>query len=153
MIPRILLSQIYWPGDSPEQTQGKWQRAIQAMGSVVFGSDKAWELTIRRHVKKRSCAANNYLWGVVYALMSDASGYEKEELHELMCGKFFGTKVIEVMGVKKRLPVRTTTTDDSGEADTLGTGEFAEFVDFAIREAAIWFDLAIPPPTLEEVPR
>lgn len=153
MSNRLLLSQIYWPTDTDEQRSGKWQRLCQAMLSLVFGSDKAWEVTIRRYVRKRTIPANNYLFGVAYTLMSDESGYEKEELHEIMCGKFFGVRVVEVMGVKKRVPIRTTTTNEEGEDDVLDTISFAEFIDFVIREAAQHMDLAIPPPTTEQVPR
>lgn len=121
--------------------------------AVVFSSDVPWEVTIRKYARKRTLPANNYLWGVAYTLMSDESGYGKEELHEIMCGKFFGTKVVEVMGVKKRLPNRSTTTNENGDDDVLSTAEFAEFVDFVIREASEHMDLAIPAPTTEQVPR
>lgn len=150
---RVLLNQVYWPTDTEEQRSGKWQRLCQAVLTVVFGSDKAWEVSIRRYARKRSVPANNYLWGVAYTLMSDESGYEKEELHEIMCGKYFGTKVVTVLGVSKRVPNRSTTTNEEGDEDVLGTADFAEFVDFVIREAAVHMDLAIPPPTTEQVPR
>jgi hypothetical protein len=153
MLNRIALNQVYWPTDTAAQTDGKWQRLVQVVAATVFGSPYAWEITVKRHAKKRSVPANNYLWGVCYVAMSDASGYEKDELHEIMCGKFFGNKVIDIMGVKKRVPLRSTTTNEEGEEDTLSTAAFAEFVDFVIREAATWFEVVIPPPSPAEVPR
>lgn len=153
MMKNILLSQVYWPGEDVQVRDGKWKRLAQVMVSGVFGSERAWEITIRRHVKKRTAPANNYLWGVVYTVLSDETGYEREELHEIMCGKFFGTRIVELFGVSKRVPIRSTTTNEQGEADTLGVGDFAQFVDFVIREAAIHMDVVIPPPTTEQVPR
>lgn len=146
MSNRVLLSQVYWPDDKPEQRADKVARLVKMVAEMSQSGDRAYSVVIRRHSKPRSQEANNYLWGVVYQMMSDASGYERDELHELMCGKFFGTKVVEVLGVRKRVPIRSTTTDEDGNPDTLPTAEFARFVDMAIREAAMHLDLAIPPP-------
>jgi hypothetical protein len=145
-----LIKQTWWPEDTDAQRDAKLQRLH---ATVLAQRDFPIEVVVKRHQKKRTPEANNYLWGVVYPLMSDASGEEKEEIHFAMCCKYFGEKVIEVMGERYRRPRRTTTTNDEGEAEWLSPGEFAEFVDFTIREAAFWYDVAVPPPTPKEVPR
>jgi hypothetical protein len=147
-IPK-LLTQTYWPADFDSQRTDKIARLVQ----LLQRKDIAISVEVTRHQKKRSPAANAYLWGVVYVILSDASGYEKEELHEIMCKKFFGTKVVDVMGERVERPIRTTTTNEEGEAEWLGPGPFAELVDFAIREGSLWYDVNIPPPSKEQVPR
>lgn len=150
---RTLLVQVYHPSDSEEMTGGKLARLFAAAHQVSHDPGQAWEILIRKYAKPRSNPANNYLFGVCYGHMSDASGYDKDELHDLMCKKHFGTRIVEFMGVKKSVPARTTTTNENGDPEVLPVPDFAEFVDFVIREAAMHLDLAIPPPTKEQVPR
>lgn len=145
----LQLKQVYWPGDTSDQITAKLDR----LKATIFNRGFAVEVSVRRHQKKRTPEANAYLWGVCYPLMSDTSGYEKEEIHFAMCCKYFGSSVMEVMGQRFEKPVRTTTTNEDGEAEWLGAMDFAEFVDFVIREAAYWYDVTVPPPTPKEVPR
>lgn len=153
-LAKTLIKQTYWPEDTDAQIHEKRERLNRAMFPVHGQApNKAIVVEVKLHAKKRSPEANSYLWGVVYPIMSDASGEEKDEIHFAMCCKYFGEKVIEVMGEKYRRPLRTTTTNEDGEAEWLSPGEFAEFVDFTIREAAFWYDVAVPPPTPKEVPR
>lgn len=144
----LLLKQVYYPNEVQHPRSDKLDRLTTAVQREF-----PVEVQVRRFQKKRSPEANAYLWGVCYPLIADASGYEKEEVHYVMCCKHFGTKVVEVMGERFTRPTRTTTTNEDGEAEWLNVMEFAEFVDFVIREAALWYDVAIPPPTPKEVPR
>lgn len=145
-----LIKQVWWPNDTDGQRADKLARL---MGMLQSRPAFPIEIEVQRHQKKRTPKANNYLWGVCYVYMADASGYEKDELHYAMCCKYFGTKVVEIMGEKTVRPIRTTTTNEDGEAEWLGSGDFAEFVDFVIREASNWYDVSIPPPSPQEVPR
>jgi hypothetical protein len=150
MSKRVLIKQTYWPGeDSGAQHEAK----IARLNGVLINATFPVEVEVTRHQKKRTPEANAYLWAVCYALMSEASGYEREEIHYAMCCKHFGSTIGELMGEKFQRPVRTTTTNEHGELEWLGSGEFAEFVDFVIREALFWYDVVIPPPTPKEVPR
>lgn len=145
--------QVYWPDDTDEQIDVK-RRSFEDM--LFPGHQKRAfpvEVIVGRYHKPRTPEANAYLWAVCYRMMSEASGEERDTIHYAMCCKFFGEKVIDVMGEKYKRPVRTTTTNQFGEPEWLGPGEFAEFVDFVIREALFWYDVTIPPPTPKEVPR
>src|SRR5688500_8753366 len=139
-----ILKQVYYPEDDTEVVAGKLDRLKYALRQKF-----PVEVVIKRKVKTRSPEASNYLWGICYPLMSDASGYDKDDLHAAMCRKWFGTKVIEVMGEKFSIPVRTTTLNEDGEREVLGAVDFWDFTDFVIREAAMWYDVAIPPPDPE----
>jgi hypothetical protein len=145
----LQIRQVYYPHDKDAQRQDKIDRLLATLANREFPV----QVEVARFQKKRTPEANAYLWGVCYAVMSSESGYEREEIHHAMCCKYFGTKVIEVMGERFERPLRTTTTNEEGDAEWLGRGPFAEFVDFVIREAAMWYGVAIPPPNHEQVPR
>lgn len=141
--PTLLLRQVYSLNERDSVVDERFDR----LRAAIYNRTVPVEIEVRRHQKKRTPEAQGYLWGVCYPLMSDASGYEKEEIHYAMCCKYFGVKVVEVMGQRFERPVRTTSTNEEGEAEWLGSHGFAEFTDFVIREAANWYDVSIPPPT------
>lgn len=140
-----ILKQTYWKDDTDEQGSDKLSRLHALLDARQFD----YVVEVKRYVKKYSRAAEDYLWGVCYPLMSEASGYEKEELHYTMCCKFFGTRIATIMGTNVEVPMRTTTTNVLGEKEPLGAMDYWDFTDFVIREAATWFDVAIPPPDPE----
>ena len=139
-----LLKQVYYPADTAEMVTGKLARLASSVHQLY-----PVEVVAKRKVKSRSREAENYLHGVCYPLMSDASGYEKPELHLAMLHKYFGSKVIDLMGEQLKVPVRTTTTDEDGEKDVLSASAYWDFTDFVIREAAMWYDVVVPPPDPE----
>jgi hypothetical protein len=80
---------------------------------------------------------NRYLWGVAYALLAPAVGFEPEEVHEYLCGSHFGWREKRLPGGRaQQLPIRTTTTDADGNADLLDGDEFWRFVEFVQRVGA-----------------
>lgn len=114
--------------------------------------DEAWKITAEPVKATRSNSFNAYLWAVPYKLISEATGYEVEELHEYFLGRHFGwvdKKVPKTprnpSGVES-VPVRTTTTDQHGKRSVLTHDEFAEYVAFIQRFAAIRLNLVIPDP-------
>lgn len=137
-----LLRQVYYPQDDERRQRDKLGRLTHLLSNPAHPI----EVTVRRHRKKHSSEARGYLWGVCYAMLSEASGYEKEELHEAMCARYFGTKVVEVMGQRFERPSRTTTTNEAGERDELSAKDYYDFIEAVIREAALWYDVIIPPP-------
>lgn len=143
--------QVYYPDDTELQTADKVQRLIAIVREK--GAQFPIDVIVGKHHKVRSPEANAYLWRVPYVLMSEASGDEREEIHFAMCCGWFGEKVIEIMGEKFKRPVRTTTTNEKGEAEWLGPGPFADFVDYVIRQALFWYGIEVPPPTPKECPR
>lgn len=141
----MILRQTYWPDDKSVSRADKIARLLSSIDSA----EKAVVVEVKRYQKRRSREAENYLWGVVYPLMSSASGYEKDELHQAMCAKFWGENVSKVMGLTISRPRRTTTTNEDGEKDVLSPADYWDFTDFVIREAAMWFDVVVPEPNPE----
>jgi hypothetical protein len=88
---------------------------------------KAWRVRIDELKGDRTEHQNNALFGVAYPPLTAATGYRAEELHELMCCKFFGVKVIQIGELSVEKPLRTTTTDEHGKRDVIDWERFGEF--------------------------
>ena len=134
--------------------KGPRARALQLAQTALAGLDgeQAWKITAEPVKNARSLSQNAYLWAVPYKLISEATGYESEEVHEYMLGRFFGWKDKKVpktprnpSGVES-VPVRTTTTDEHGKRSVLSIDQFSEYVAFIQRFGAIKLGLVIPDP-------
>lgn len=88
---------------------------------------KAWRVRIDELKGDRTDHQNNALFGVAYPPLVSATGYRPEEIHEVMCMKFFGKKVVEIGGETHEKPIRTTTTDSDGKRDVIDWDKFSTF--------------------------
>ncbi len=84
---------------------------------------KAWRIRIDELKGDRTEYQNNALFGVAYPPLCAKIGCRPDELHEIMCEKFFGSK--QILG--KSLPIRRTTSDDNGKRDVIAYDKFSEF--------------------------
>lgn len=94
------------------------------------------QVTIDKVRNKRSEYQNHALFGIAYRLLSEFTGYSKDELHTAMCKKFFGEKRKEIFGIALDEPMRRTTTDENGNDDVITTEVFSEFYNMVQREGA-----------------
>lgn len=114
--------------------------------------DRPWKITVEWLRNERSTAQNAYLWAVPNKMISEHTGFEAEEVHEYLCGRFWGWRDRKVPKTPRNpeglesIPVRSTTRDESGKRCVLTTIEFQEYVDFIQRFAAIKLGLVIPDP-------
>lgn len=115
-------------------------RTITALRNLPLAL--AFKVTVEDLKPKRSDAQLRYLNGVCYKLIGDAIGYERDEVSEFLCGTFFGWREKKVpkkpsnpTGLES-VPIRTTTTDESGARDVLNKQQFADFLAFVQRFAA-----------------
>ncbi len=118
----------------------------KAAGSVVtflesLPKDKAWRVVVEEFKPRRSLSQNAYLH-VCYKTFGDALGYDPEDMREALLGTYFGWKEKKVPrtpsnreGVES-VPVRTTTTDETGKRDVLSKKALSEYVAFIQRKAA-----------------
>lgn len=134
--------------------KGQRSRALQLATAALAALDEAqaWKVTAEPVRHTRSLSQNAYLWAVPYKLISEATGYEVEEVHEYLLGRHFGWKDKRVpktprnpSGVES-VPMRTTTTDEHGKRSVLSAQEFSDYVDFIQRFAAMKLSLVIPDP-------
>ena len=100
-------------------------------------SGKSIEITVRRKKKHRSVQQNRYYWLVV-TILSDYTGFTKDEMHAILRSKFLrAEKVNEDTGVVYEY-VKSTT--------ELTTVEYEEYLDDVRRFAAQEFNMNVPMP-------
>lgn len=115
--------------------------------ALLLAALKRWEgrdvdLSFALHREIRSLRQNAYLWGVCYRAVSEHTGYEDWEVHELAKQMF--------------LPRTLAVTDGNGEikgeyviggsTTKLDTAEMTEYIERFRRWAAETFGLVIPDP-------
>jgi hypothetical protein len=106
---------------------------------------KAWLITIGPAKKERTTQQNKALWGCAYEYIRKATGNDKDDLHEMFCGEYFGWEVREVMGLKKKYPKRTTTTGYDGKRDVISTVQLQDFYAF-VQQRAAEYSVYVPDP-------
>lgn len=131
-------TQIILPADRPRD---------DAIARLVrfchqLDSRKPWKWTCEPYKATRSGQQNRYLHGVCYKLISDATGYEPEDVAEYLLGTYFGWKDKKVPKTPRNpegfesVPIRSTTRNEDGRRDVLSWEQFAEYVAFIQRFAA-----------------
>lgn len=120
--------------------QAAAQRIAAFIESALPG--KPLRVTVEIAKRQRTDPQNHYLFGVAYPLLTKAMGYDAGDVHEYMCGRHFGwvdkpcpKTPRNPEGIESK-PFRTTTTDENGKRDVLGTIQFSEFVETVKRIAA-----------------
>lgn len=107
----------------------------------ALSTAKSWAIEVTEHRNNRSVAQCRYLNGVAYKALGEATGYERDDVSELMCGNYFGWKkkrVPKKPGCSgwEEVPVRTTTTNEYGKRSVLSKIDFMDFVAFVQRFGA-----------------
>lgn len=99
------------------------------------------EVDCKRWRKSRSNDQNAMLWAM-YEPIADAMGFDRDDLHEWFCGKFWGWKDVKVPRTPRSpegyvsVPVRTTTRGEDGRRNVIDAKTFSAFVDLVDRTAA-----------------
>lgn len=122
------------------------QHALDRIADLDL-ADKRWEITVKRHRKRRSTKQNNlyHAWvDEVAGHMSDTTGYERAEVHAFFKSNFLEPGGdIQIKGLTARADVTTT---------TLNTAEMSAYMDTIYRwvSAEFGFALRLPPVIIEE---
>ena len=117
-----------------ETERSRWMAFVQAQPLPLSVECKPWR-------KSRSNDQNALLWAM-YAPIAEHMGYDREDIHEWMCGRFWGWKDIKVPKTPRNpeglasVPVRTTTRNADGKRDVIDAKTFGLFVDMVDRIAA-----------------
>lgn len=127
--------------------------AIDGFARLVrdFLPGRELKVTVEEHVPERSARQRASLFGVAYKALMAQMGLsgerEKAELHAFLCGEFFGWRQKQVLGETRKLPVRTTTTNENGQRDVISVRQQMEFYEWIQRKAAEFgFDVPDPDP-------
>ena len=100
--------------------------------------EKKWRITVEPFVKKRTLDQNAFYHGVSLKLICEHTGYELDDMKMYLCGKFFGWAEYEMMGEKRKKPIKTTS--------QLNVEEFTFLIEQTERWAAQELDILIPKP-------
>lgn len=104
-------------------------------------------LTIAR--PERSIPELRYLHAVPYAMLSEAMGFERDEIAEYLLGMYFGWKNKRLPGGRvSETPLRTTTKDEEGNRDVLSGEAFWAYINW-IQRVGARHGLVIPDPSKE----
>jgi len=93
--------------------------------------NKRIELMVRKETTVRSSQQNRYLWGIIYAIISDNTGYDPEQVHDAMKVKF----------ASKHLDNGLVITERTSKMDT---ARMTQYIDDIKRWAAEFLGLYIP---------
>jgi hypothetical protein len=101
---------------------------------------KTIEVTINEYKPKRSNQLNQYYWGVVVKIISDYTGYTKEETHELLKQTF----------LKKKIFINNEWYDTTESTTKMNNKEMLEFIEQVKQWAAQTLYVYIPDPHEKE---
>jgi hypothetical protein len=130
------------------------KRSLELAQTVMESLDElvAWRVTIEPVTHPRTTRQNRYLNGTPYKLITERTGYERNELHEYFLGEFYGWKTKRVprkpscpTGLES-IPIRTTTTNEAGKRNVLSGEDFWKYVEYLQRFGAEKLGIIIPDP-------
>tara|TARA_Y100001973_G_scaffold91274_1_gene139743 strand:+ start:500 stop:904 length:405 start_codon:yes stop_codon:yes gene_type:complete len=93
-------------------------------------------ITIREQKNRRSLNLNSYYWAVVVRLVSNETGYDKEEAHEILKSMFLRT----------RYQIKGIWVDGMKSTTKLSNQEMTEYIEEIKRFASSSLGLYIPDP-------
>ena len=123
------------------QTQDDLRDAFSYAKKTLEVAKHGILINISKKKFKRTTEQNKYYWGVVLKMISDETGYELSEVHEILKSEFL--KVNEKVINHKAYPIYKSTTK-------LNTAEFEEYLEKCRRFAAINLQIVILLPNESE---
>lgn len=133
----------------PKDREAKVAEVSRFLLAVFPGHPVRVKVEIAR--PDRTPKQNAYLWAVPYKMLSEATGFDPEELHEHYCGQHFGWVEHKVpksrrfpTGIDMR-PFRTTTRDENGNPDLCSQEDIQAIWQRAQRDGA-GIGIMIPDP-------
>ena len=93
-------------------------------------------ITVGEQKKRRSLNLNSYYWAVVVKLLSEETGYDKDEMHE----------VLKSMFLRTRYQIKGVWVDSTKSTTKLTHKEMSEFIEEVKRFASTTLGVYIPDP-------
>ena len=128
-------------------------RSIELLANFVrhYLPGKDLSVDVEEFAEERTDKQRRTLFGVAYkslmAQMGLAGEREKDQLHEMMCGEYFGWTWASALCARSRVPVRTTTRNERGERDVLSVRQQMAFYAWLQQRAAEYgYDVPDPDP-------
>lgn len=119
----------------PKDRDAAIARVAEVLRFFQLGKPVNVKMTIAR--PERTPPQLRYLWGVAITMLADHGGYEREDVHEYLCGSHWGWREKRLPGGRtEQVPIRTTTVDADGNRDVIDGREFWDYVEFVQRVGA-----------------
>lgn len=119
----------------PKDRDKEIERIVTTARLIHPGKPVNVRFTIAR--PERTLPQVAYLHSVCYTMLSEHTGYEKDEIEEYLLGAYFGWKEKKLPGGRvSSVPIRRTTTDEEGNRDVISGENFFKFVEWIQRVAA-----------------
>lgn len=119
----------------PKDRDAAIARLVPILREFKLGKPVNVRLTIAR--PERTPPQLRYLWGVAIRMLAEHGGYEPEDVHEYLCGSFWGWRPKALPGGRtEEVPIRSTTVDADGNRDVIDGAEFWRYVEFVQRVGA-----------------
>lgn len=99
----------------------RWDEPARVAGYLGKHEGKRVRVTVERESVRRTNKANAYLWAGVYASISEWSGFEVDEVHELCKAMFLPKRQVTLSVTGELLDMPGSTTELSIE-------EFTEYI-------------------------
>ena len=93
-------------------------------------------VTVREQKERRSLNLNSYYWAVIVKLLSEETGYNKDEMHE----------VLKSMFLRTRYQIKGVWVDSTKSTTKLSNKEMGEFIEEVKRFASTTLGVYIPDP-------
>ncbi len=123
-------------------TAGNREGDIESLGRLLaaFLPGRELTVTIEEAKAERSDLQRRSLFGCAYKALMAQMGLsgesEKNDLHEFLCGEFWGWREKNIMGQIHRYPIRTTTRGEDGKRDVISVREQLDLYAWIQRRAA-----------------
>lgn len=120
---------------STETDRSRWIGWVLTLRLPLDVSAKRWR-------EVRTDPQNRYLFGICYPPIAEAMGYTVDDLHEWVCGTFFGWVDRKVPKTPRNpkgwesVPFRTTTKDENGKRDVIPKERFSLLLETVVFPAA-----------------
>jgi len=114
----------------------KWKDPVKLSGVLSSLNGQDVNVAIKPHRNSRSYNQNRYYWGVIISILADFTGYSKDEMHEVLKGKFLSDEK-EIAGEQIRFSYSTA---------ELNTVEFEQYLTDIREWASVKLGLFIPLP-------
>jgi hypothetical protein len=92
-----------------------YQKELFELYLGQFKENDEIKYTISKYSKARSNSQNSYLWGVVYNLLSNETGYTCDEIHDAMKYKFLTISAKPLMIVRSTASLSTVELEEYTE--------------------------------------
>lgn len=103
--------------------------ALLAIGALDLNAGD-WQVEIGPFEEPMTASQRGAIFGLAYVVVTDHTGFTKDEVHEFFLGEYFGWVEVDFLGKKVNKPARTLTTDFDGKRHKLTKRETADYFTF-----------------------